>query len=386
MKTCIFFIVQFLFTFAHSQNLTASYSQVKIPAPDSIVPVVWYDGDDAIYIFGGGWSENRQKILRYSLSQDTIHWEGSLPLPSTIGSVHSGSNGNIFYFGADLGDNDKVLKYSPSTNSTILVAQLPHDIFGIPTLQLDSATVLILGQYPLGGRILTFNLERGETTHQGDYIHMFNGAAIKFGKNKAYLFKEDSRYMWEMDLETTTVKQISNISLPQLQQRPAVMTDGTFIFILSSFKTNPQFPDKEGILQIDPVSMTTTFIHVNNFPTANGIPFSELTGLYIPRMNRIYGFVSRGVVHSRNIEEREHREIFYIDMSPLSSQVTTETLRTEKSTTAESSWAERSTEIWTMPTQEELTTLSTVLSHGMDHKFECSSTLPGMTIIFVSSL
>lgn len=160
---CILFIHQFLLPPAQSQNFTATYSSVKLPTPD-YYHRAWYNGQDDIYLFGGsggGTSENAKKILRYSLSKDSITWERSLPVSARFGSLHSDLDGNVFYFGAEYYKDDKILRYSPSSNSSSVVATLPHNICGIPTIKLDDGRVLILGQWEDEGReIYSFDLTR----------------------------------------------------------------------------------------------------------------------------------------------------------------------------------------------------------------------------------
>lgn len=188
----VIFFLQFIYKSSHGSQLSATYSLAKLPTPD-YAHRPWYDGLDSVYIFGGYlFFGHSNRILRYSLSSDTIHFLGSLSVDAVIGSVR-----NIFYFGAD-SNNNKVLKYSPSANSSTVVAQLPRNIAAIPTIKLDNNTVLILGSGLTGREILSFDLATRSTTTletQLPFSVRFGGA-IKFGRNKAYLFPELSGSMW----------------------------------------------------------------------------------------------------------------------------------------------------------------------------------------------
>lgn len=184
----VVFIFQFLFTPSQTQQLSATLSKIKLPIPEYGHRAL-YNGKDVVYLFGSSGSRDEERILRYSISKDTIHEEGSFPVSARHGSVQADWDGNIFYFGADTSSDDKVIKYNPTTNSSSVVARLPDGIFGIPTIKVDN-TVLILRKYSARGRdILYFDLEQGSTTRVGVQlpINLRRCGAIKFGKHKAYL-------------------------------------------------------------------------------------------------------------------------------------------------------------------------------------------------------
>lgn len=111
-------------------------------------------------------------------------------MAARYGSIHSDWDGNIFYFGADSPTNDdKVIKYSPSTNSSSVVAQLPYDIFCIPTIKVDNS-VLILGSYATEGRELSyFDLANGSITKLEVFlpVHLRYGGAIKLPCRNSHL-------------------------------------------------------------------------------------------------------------------------------------------------------------------------------------------------------
>lgn len=119
---CVIFILQFLFNPSHSQNLSVTYSRVKLPIPDHAHRVL-YDGNDAVYLLGGSSTTgDASRILRYSISKDSITWEGSLPVTARYGTLQSDWDGNIFYFGAEYVNDNKVVKYSPISNTSSVVA------------------------------------------------------------------------------------------------------------------------------------------------------------------------------------------------------------------------------------------------------------------------
>lgn len=375
MKALTFLVFKFLLTSSYSE-LVAIYSRATIPLSDASPHVVTYDGDDSVYVLGGR-TGHPKKILKYSLSSDTVHWEGSLPLEANSGSVHSDRNGNLYYFGADHQSFDKILRYSPLSNSTAVVAQLPHFICGSPSIKTAFNTVLILGTYfGYGGPILSFDLEAGTITTLSKELpfSLSYGAAVRFGKDKAFLFPYGRGAMWEMDLVAITFTRIFEMPLPKFNQFPVAVRDASTIFIFATFDSSPEFPDGEGLLQIDPLEMTSTFLHVQNWPRKNGKPSANIVGVFVPKMNRIYSFVSRHLFHVAGKEERERAEIFYVDFNPVSNQVTGETSSAEKSTT---SVTEISTE--TLTTFTEGHPIPDTLP--VEYKFGCSSSVGGESII-----
>lgn len=309
-------ILQFVFTSTHAQ-LVATPHHTKHPIPGEFSRIS-YDGRDSVYFFGGFFNDSKT-LLRYSFSNEDIQSWGSLPVPTKYGSIQSDWDGNVFYFGAD-NDHDKVLRYSPSTNSSSIVAHLPYNIYGYPTIKLDNDTVLILGKGEEGLQILSFDLENAKMTTLGAKlpVSVCYGGAIKFGKDKAYLFPYANGSMWEMDLVTMTTTRVP-VSLPDFGTFPSVMTDDTFIFISVMFAVDSNFSDHAGIFQIDPVERTAEFRHVSNWPTN-----FATNAVYVPKLKSIYGFGGR----SENLKNKTHNEedaeivmhddILILDVSSLS--------------------------------------------------------------------
>lgn len=273
-------------------QLSAVYSHVKLPT-HGYFHRTWYDGQESIYLFGGGDGilTDATGILRYSLSNDTIHSIGSLRLNARFGSVHSDWDGNVFYFGGG-SNGDRIIKYSPLTNSSSVIAQYP--VWSNPTPKLDNNTVLILGKRGDELEIVSFDLARG-TSSQLDVqlpVSLSYGGAIKLGKDKAYLFpiqKElNQGIIWEMDLATMSFKNMG-LPFPVISDFSSFLTDGRFIYIFARFKSN-LFTDTKGIFKVEPVAMTTSFLHVDNWPLANRsrIFVAQPASIYIPEMNRIH--------------------------------------------------------------------------------------------------
>lgn len=202
----VIFILHLFSTATFGGRLAVTYSRVKLPLADH-AHRVFYDGKDDVYLFGGSNLNYRKgnRILRYSLSDDSIHWIRSLPVSAAYGSLHSDWDGNIFYFGADHDEEDKVIKYDPTTKSSSVVATLPRSIYIIPTIKVDN-TVLILGGSGSTRGILSFDLAHGTSSTLDAQLPPLNvdlhgGGAIKFGKHKAFLFPINGESMWEMDLQ-----------------------------------------------------------------------------------------------------------------------------------------------------------------------------------------
>lgn len=146
----------------NAKNLTVTYSRVRDIPGHSHRSL--YDGVDSIYFLGGGpgyIDRDSVRILKYPLSNDTLISLGSFPLTARHGSLQRDPFGNSFYFEADMTLDDKVLKYSPSTNTTTIVGKLPYKIFCIPTLALDSNTFLILSRTEHGRKMVVFDLKEG---------------------------------------------------------------------------------------------------------------------------------------------------------------------------------------------------------------------------------
>lgn len=371
----IIVILGFVITSTHA-NLAATYATTKLPTTD-YSHRVGYDGEDGVYLFGRG-------ISKYSLSTDTIHFLTNSRISSRHGSIHFDSDGNIFYFGADSMNDDKVLKYSQSTDSTHVVATLPYDIFGIPTIKLDNNTVLIFGRWEKGLDIVSFDFGESKATTLRTRLptSFCYGAAVRFGTDKAYLFTLEG-FMYEMDLQGMTFKRNYNFVLPTFERYPAAVTDGRFIYVVGKFKISSQYTDHEGIFQIDPVSMTKTFIHVDNWPVNyDFVP----PALYIPRMNRIYCFVGQGATREADsAHQRDASDIFFIDLSPLANQAgpfTTEASTTQSTRTMEK-FTETTTRAMQQPTTKTTTktTISIVPPVKAGYTFVCSSSPEGIKSI-----
>ncbi|OXA41400.1 hypothetical protein Fcan01_23597 [Folsomia candida] len=118
---------------ADCSQLHATKCLAKLPNPTS-TPVVVYDGDDAIYVFGGARSYlpypsvYSNEILKYAISTDTIKLVAHLPLGLFLGTVTADGLGNYFYFGDaySLGDSNYVFKFDSNTNWITPVAQIPY--------------------------------------------------------------------------------------------------------------------------------------------------------------------------------------------------------------------------------------------------------------------
>lgn len=225
---------------------------------------------------------------------------------------------------------------------------------------MDDNTVLILGSFNSGLGILSFDLEQGKATSLEAVLptSVCYGAAIKFGKDKAYLFFLNGS-MWEMNLREMTFSQVPHLVLPTFERYPAVGTDGRFILIMAKFSSSPDFPGESGILQIDPVSMTSTLFHVENWPRKLMTP-----AVYIPGMNTFCGFVA----HTGPAEDEGVADVFFIDLNPLAGHHGNygQRLTTQKPRTTQ-----RTTKI--------MTTISTIPRIEKHYKFICFRVIEDMT-------
>lgn len=249
---------------------------------------------------------------------------GALPIPVASGTLQSDEHGNVLYFmGGKYSWENRVVKYSPATNSSSVVAQLPHDIWGVPTIRLDGNRVVFLGSFFSGRNLLFYNLETGKMTKSliQTPISFIYGVVLKFGKERAYLFRTSVAwsYMWEWGLEELTFSEMPDVVLPYFGSGSTVVTDHTWIYMLADFKTSQVFPENRGIFRIDPVARTNEFVHVDNWLQGNRPRFylDPPRAVYIPGLNRIYGFGGRSAA-GEDSDIRELDDIFYIDLSLLS--------------------------------------------------------------------
>lgn len=372
----VIFIFQFLPTLG--LQLSATYSSVRLPTPD-YAHRPWYDGKDSIYLFGGDLMNGRQKVLRYSLSSDTIHQQGSLPISARSGSVHSDWDGNAFYFGAEYFKNDKIIKFCPLTNTSSVVAQLPLNSYAAPSIKLNNNTVLVLGSWTTDRprEITAFELASGRISKLGVSLplNVSYGGAVKFGRKKAYVISMEGEAMWEMDLVSLTFQKMAGFSLPIFKRMPSIMTDGAWIYILAGFKPSPGFPDIAGIFRIDPVAGTSQFLHVDGWPV-NGSLIYEYPppSIYIAAKNRIYSFGG----HSFNVTSNTwvyRDEIFYIDLSPKN--------KTQNSTENSTTTGKLVDEIIAKEDSTETGEIRYTQGSALENKFQCSNLFQGMNFIVI---
>lgn len=305
------FLLPLLLTPSRAQPLSVVYSSAKLPEPDWAYRL-WYDGADTVYIIGsGGISDVSRSILRnifsYSLSTERIQFEAFLPMYAGYGSVHGDSHGNIFYV-KSASRNDSIIKYSISSKSSSVVGTIPQ-------ILLDNNTVLVLGRYPQEKEILSVDLTTGTTIILDLKLpkDVRYGAAVKWRQDKVYLFHQfDGVREW--DLGSNTFKKMS-IKLPIFNQFPTVVTNETWIYILSNFDRNREY--QEGIFKIDPVAMTTQFLHVDNWPLANSSRYYNKPPqcVCVPKWDRIYCFGGQSANFSISSEAPVHDEIFYVDLN-----------------------------------------------------------------------
>src|SRR5665811_555736 len=102
---------------------------VKTRLPDKMIRTASiYDGNDSIYIIGGYRpisGVTSEEILKFSITDETITQEASLPLQIQRGSAVLDNQGeNIYYFGGIDGTYSSkadIYKFNLATKSTTLV-------------------------------------------------------------------------------------------------------------------------------------------------------------------------------------------------------------------------------------------------------------------------
>lgn len=221
------------------QLLSAEYLDVKLPESSSCIRHAIYDEDDSIYFF----ECSTTKILKFSISSQTLAEIGSLPGPISWGITQPDSTGNIFVFGGGPASNE-VYVFNPTTNTTTTVATLPYRATERISIKYNSTTnqVFILGGNEQRRYLESFNMETFNYILISTYLPFVvrGGSAIRVG-NKAFIFYDYefyNRQALELSLDTYAMAQVGQTTLPYFNSYSSAVWDGDFGYIFGGNGSN----------------------------------------------------------------------------------------------------------------------------------------------------
>lgn len=302
-----------------SQSLSATYLSTTLPSPLSY-PMAHYDGADSIYIFSDG---RNSPILKFSLSSETLTSVGTVPVDIRGGSVTSDAFGNIFIFGFHDGIySTYAYKFNPDTAILTPLATLGRGMSEHINFHYNSTspTVFLVGGNMREEEVYGFNMETEVwITVSRDFLwHVKQGAGVRFGNQKAYIFdntQDNHRRALELDLDSFEAVAVGPASLPLFSLWPEAVTDGRNAYIVGGY--TPNWEGTNGLIQFDPSTYENVFLPVSNWPV-EGVRFFRVAPatVYVPGRDRIYFFGGMSYNATGNWY-RSHDEIFFVDLAPL---------------------------------------------------------------------
>ncbi|OXA47733.1 hypothetical protein Fcan01_16895 [Folsomia candida] len=182
---------------ADCSQLYAKPCLAKLPYPTQ-VPVVSYDGDDSIYIFGGarwyltGPAVYSNEILKYTISTDAIQLVALLPIGLYLGTVTADGLGNYFYFGGAYpgGNSHYVFKFNSYTNQVTQVTRIPFYFHYSASFAYDQSTAFIMSGNLFQNGVVKFSMDNYGWSQMADLPTQFSQAVTFWDKKteRAYLF------------------------------------------------------------------------------------------------------------------------------------------------------------------------------------------------------
>jgi len=280
---------------SNAQRYEAIHSNIKLPAPIYSQRAI-YDGLNSIYLIGGYIQSGSTptQILKYNIVTDSIEEPMGAILPTyAFGfTVQQNRDGDIFIFGAGA-NNNYIFKFNPGTSSIENVGFLPYDIYYASSVKYYdiSNSVFIFGGFFSTYRdaILEYDMAKNTAEPRGRLTKRYIvNDAVGF-ENYAYIF---GRSESEPTGESITKINMDNWEsesgpneLPIVSGYSSLVSDGKSIFICGGYEPTSQWP-AEGLIHIDPVTLNSTFIPVDNFVPSGISP----AVVYVERLNRIYFF------------------------------------------------------------------------------------------------
>jgi len=317
-------------TFANNDNLKVEYVKAKLPAPmaDS---TPFYDGNDSIYLFGGRSASHSQtvyKILRYSISADSVEEVGRLPSACSRGSVQALGTDIYFFGGYSAGEGyTDVVKFDTSTGSATSVAMLPRSgIYHTSFRQPDSPVVYVLLQMDRKedpARLYKCDLSTGNYTfsHIENFVGITAYTSVIYG-NQAYLYGQGSgEYRDDSQIQVVDMTSLNpsylNYGSRYFSIFSRAVSDGEFSYFVDSLDANSD----SGYLP-NPFVKLNGFTHMAEYPEVKDFPvhddlhymFAPST-VYVEKLNRIYFFGGR-TQNRTTMDYADLDDIWFIDLTP----------------------------------------------------------------------
>ncbi|XP_021964903.1 uncharacterized protein LOC110860150 [Folsomia candida] len=328
LKILIFGLLIFFSAFpyltdaADCSQLYAKKCDAHLPHPTQ-VPVVSYDGDDAIYIFGGcrwtlsGPDVYSNEILKYTISTDTIQLVAHLPFGVYLGTLTADGLGNYFYFGGAIpGYNSHyVIKFNSYTNQVDIVNRIPYYFHYSASFAVDQSTAYVMAGNLFQEGVIKFDMQTYAWEQMADLPTKFRTAVAFWDKNKqaAYVFGQGNAavsppYDQVIHEPAPDYGQIYNFQIPDdYLNVPAVSNDETDGFVVGGFKPT------ESLFWFQMQSWTGKYCPVVGLPGGDDVLFSRTGIAFVPNLNRLYVFGGASQ-NLNNYLETTHDTIWVIDV------------------------------------------------------------------------
>jgi len=307
----VIFCLSFQICWSQRELLTCIEAEAKLPQVSARHSSI-YDGQDAIYTFGGYSDGYLNTIYKYSISQDTITLVQLIPeISRGILTMH---NGSMLHIGGWNGERSKnIYKYSPESNRVEQVGQMLKVLMdGVALKYNDSSNIVqIVGNYwdyDSGLRCLNLSdlSSCGTTTLINKASEAFRGFV---DKGFAYLFSLNFPFSQVERIDLLTLEsELLPAEFPKLKHPPSVVFDGRFGYIIGGYLELDTGIPVNGIIRYDPETYNYEFIRVVNFPARSSEFYGYGTAVYVEKLHRIYMIGGSTSGADRN-------EIWYIDLN-----------------------------------------------------------------------
>ena len=313
----LFLTLLFGFTTCHLMVVTNS----KLPFARRSVEVT-YDGDDAIYIFGGSFvrgidSDWTTEIVKYTLSNGNVEVVGQTPSKLLFHQVAYAGRGSIMY----MGGHNRASTYF----SDILELNIRNTSAGMPRVgRLEDRCIWHSAvwdgnehMYIVGGqndyrdyldKIIRFTPRTGMVEQVGQLRTWMHSVATAWDDVKVvmYIFGgqtyslRSTKNITTFDPATGVVTNL-NASLPNSISGGRAIWTGKYAYVLEMLST-----DIFSVVRFDPATLEVVPVHIFGYPDGR-----HGTGVvYVPKLRRIYqiGGFEYGVGYTD--------QIMYIQLDP----------------------------------------------------------------------
>ena len=320
----LFFIPLYIFITAFpspskSQDLVATPTLAKLPYTLEH-HAICYDGLDFVYIFGGRHVGYQNKILKYTLSNDSIEVVGMLPFISGYGAVASDGTGRMYYFGGHnmTASSSAIYVFDTTTHTVSHWGNLPephrHEL---SVVAMNSTDFVIIEDMILSyTSVISLHLPTQTFTELDGFPNGSRSGAVLMPPTTILGARNGwpQNPIFKYDPTTNNLTYFSHSF--HIDQHPSIVFDGQDGWIVSGLWDLPS----SGILKVDPVMESVSFVPVEGFPATNNVGFLNSAAVYVERLNRIYIFGGHSTFPGGR--HTSHDDIWYINLNPLT---TTET-------------------------------------------------------------